>query len=425
MKVAYSAFLTGFAQISKVLVGIILLKMIAYYLGTAGLGALGNFMSLATIVSMLAGGGVTNGIIKYVAEYKIAPRKLLEFVNSSALYSGGASLLILLAGIAFSGTISLVIFGSEELRWLIILAAIVQLCCAFANLVIGIAGGLGEAGAVARIQIIGNIVGLPVAYLLLRLFNVTGGALGILAILGAQLFPAYAFFCRSRFKGVSFRWEINWLHIKGLSLYSAMIATSVVAFPVVEIIIRDRLIEYSGYHAAGIWQGAVKLSSAYLNFFGIFLAYYFIPLISSEKNRENVARYAYRALAIVAMLFSVGAIALYAGRNVFIPLLLSGNFADLRDLIAFQLIGDFFKALAYVFGYIAVAKASVKLYIGAEVLQSVGFWGLTIILGRYFSPLECVFFAYLINYFIYFIVAASIFWFWRKGWCVDLSLRTG
>lgn len=103
MRTAYSALLTGCAQLSKVLAGFVLLKMIAYYLGAAGLGALGNFMSLTTIVSMLAGGGVTNGVIKYVAEYKGAKKKLSEFVNSAVVYSCIASLVIMILGMSFSG----------------------------------------------------------------------------------------------------------------------------------------------------------------------------------------------------------------------------------------------------------------------------------------------------------------------------------
>lgn len=37
------------------------------YLGPEGMGQIGNFMGVVTILSLIAEGGVVNGVIKYVA----------------------------------------------------------------------------------------------------------------------------------------------------------------------------------------------------------------------------------------------------------------------------------------------------------------------------------------------------------------------
>ena len=414
MNTVYAALLTASAQISKLLVGFVLLKMIAYYLGAAGLGALGHFMSMVTIVSMLAGGGITNGIIKYVAEYRFSPRKMLAFISASVLYALVFSLIFFVLGIVFSRSISFFIFGSAESYWVIILLAFVQLGSAFTNLVTGVSNGLGDTKTYAKIQIIGNILGLPIAYFLLRGYGVSGAALGILAILVAQFLPAYYFFRISPFKWRAFKFKSSRSHYLNLSLFTAMLATSVVAFPVVEILVRERLIKSAGYTQAGIWQGAIKLSNAYLSFFGVFLAYYFMPLISAEINKKIIARHVFRVLFFVMGLFLLGATILYGWRSFFIPVLLSKDFEVLEDFIVFQLIGDFFKISAYVIGFVGVAKATTKLYIGAEVFQSVGFLGLSIILGAYLPAIEGVFLGYMLIYILYFILSLSIFLWWVK-----------
>jgi antigen flippase len=41
----------------------------------------------------------------------------------------------------------------------------------------------------------------------------------------------------------------------------------------------------------------------------------------------------------------------------------------MRDLFAWQLVGDVLKVGAYVFGYLVIAKASLRLYILAEISQ--------------------------------------------------------
>ncbi len=50
-------------------------------------------------------------------------------------------------------------------------------------------------------------------------------------------------------------------------------------------------------------------------------------------------------------------------------LLLSNKFTAMRDLFARQLVGDVLKVGAYVFGYLVIAKASLRFYILAEVSQ--------------------------------------------------------
>lgn len=56
-------------------------------------------------------------------------------------------------------------------------------------------------------------------------------------------------------------------------------------------------------------------------------------------------------------------------RDFAIWLLFSAKFTAMRDLFAWQLVGDVLKVGAYVFGYLVIAKASLRLYILAEIGQ--------------------------------------------------------
>lgn len=414
MKILHGALLTTSAQLSKLLVGFVLLKMIAYSFGAAGLGALGNFMSLVAIVSMLAGGGTTTGIIKYVAEYKFSPRKRLTFINASVIYAIIFAAVFFIIGIIFSPILSAFIFGKTELFWLIIFLAIFQVGFAFTNLVTGVSNGLNDSLTYAKTQIIGNAIGLPIAYFLLTNYGIEGAALGILAILVSQFFPAYFYYQKSLFKGRIFKFKSTRSNYIKLYYFTIMLTTSAVAFPVVEILVRNILIENAGYSQAGIWQGAIKLSNAYLSFFGVFLAYYFMPLISAETDKKIIVRHVFRILSIVMAIFLMGASFLYGFRGFFIPALLSNDFKLLEDFLLFQLIGDFFKISAYVVGFVGVAKAATKLYIGAELFQSAFFLGLVVVSSNYFPTLNGVFLSYMITYIAYFLSTLSIFVWWVR-----------
>jgi O-antigen/teichoic acid export membrane protein len=101
-----SAALTTLAQISKIGVGFAFIKLVAVYLGAEGMGQLGHFMSAVTMLSLLAGGGIVNGLIKYVAQYKKLPKELLKTIAVSKAYSLTFCVVVCLLGSAFSKIIS-------------------------------------------------------------------------------------------------------------------------------------------------------------------------------------------------------------------------------------------------------------------------------------------------------------------------------
>lgn len=411
----YAALFTGCAQLSKLLVGFVLLKMIAYYFGAAGLGELGHFMSLVSIVAILAGGGITSGIIKYASEYKLKPKKLVKFISASVVYSLISSLFVFVVCITFSSSISVFVFGGKDFFWIIVLLAFAQLGFAFTNLVTGVANGLGNTKIYAVVQISGNAIGLPLAYVLMQRYQIEGAALAILAILFVQIFPAYYFFHRDLLRKHLFRFKTESVDYKKLARFTVMLLVSIMAFPVVEIFLRQQLISEVGYFKAGIWQGALKLSNAYLSFFGVFLAYSFMPVISRESDKEKITQHVFRILFIVMGGFFLCAIIFFTFRSFFIPLLLSKDFELLQGFIGYQLVGDFFKIASQVIGFVAVAKAAMRVYIFAEIFQSIGFLGFVSLMKYYFPTLESVFLGYMSIYIIYFIISFSILLWWLKN----------
>lgn len=108
-------------------------------------------------------------------------------------------------------------------------------------------------------------------------------------------------------------------------------------------------------------------------------------------------------------LFVFGGAVLYFGRSYIIPLALSSDFKGLEKLIIYQLSGDFFRISAYVIGYVAVAKAATRLYISAEVFQSVVFLIAVFTLMGMYGGVQSVMLAYMVTYIIYFIVCLLCF----------------
>lgn len=415
MKVLNGAILTSCAHLSRIVMGLVLIKIIAFYLGADGMGQLGQFMSMSTMVYMVAGGGITNAVIKYVAEYASCPKQLLRFLSTATTYSAVFCGVFLCLSVIFSQSLAVVVFNDPGMYWVIIALACIQPLFAFVNLVIGVSNGLMQTEVYSKIQIIGSALAVPIIWSLVVQFGLVGAILSVLVMYVITFGPAFYFYCRSAFFGKVKIRKLKLIEFTRLSAFTVMMLTSALTFPVVEMIIRHVLIDSAGYTSAGIWQGAIKLSGAYLGFFTVFLAYYFVPTISRLDDRKTIGRITLKYLILMAMLFSVGAAVFYMGRNFLIPLILADSFNSLGDVVIFQLLGDLFRVSSYVIGFVAVAKAATKIYIAAELVQNGLFLLLSMLMLHLYGDIRAVMIAYAVSYIIYFALSTVCFGIYLKG----------
>lgn len=405
MNMVFSSVLTTAVHLSKIIIGFVFLKLIAVYLGVEGMGMLGHFMSAVTILSLMAGGGVVNGVIKYVAEYKYRPRRLLQFILATKTYSLICCSFVFMFGVVFADSVAGYIFKSSQYSWIVVFLAFAQFGFAFTNLVTGTANGLGDIQTYAKIQICGNLLVLPLTWLLIRNYGVSGAALSIILFFLLYSAPAFLFYKRSKFWNKVTGLKLVWGDCRSLFSYTAMALVGAVSVPLVEIVVRDAIISDVGNVAAGIWQASIKLSGAYMGFFIVFLTVYFMPMISAEGNRHTIGVTVFKFVKIVMFLFSIGGAFFYLMRGWLIPLLLTSSFVELESLIKYQLLGDFFRVSAYVIGFVVIAKAALKIYVIGEISQGVLFCTLSLLFLNSGLGVKGVFIAHLIMNAIYFLCA--------------------
>ncbi len=404
--------LTSSAHLIRLASGLLLIKLIAVYLGPDGLGKLGQFLSFATILTLIAGGGITNGVIKYVAEYKNETVKLVDFLHAAISYTIFCSLVVFVLCVVFSETLSSFIFLTPQYYWVFVIIGLAQIGYAFVNFTVGVVCGLRQTRNYAFVQVIGGIIALPIVFLFVYFGGLWGGALAIISATFMNVIPAFFIY---RKINIVTRLKIhfgNFSKFGGLPKYSLMLICSAIAFPVVEMIIRQWLIEHSSFHTAGVWQGASKLSAAYLGFFSVFLAYVFVPQISEINSRNEIFKKVVKYLGVVASAFLIGATVLYWWRYYFIGLFFSEEFSELGEFLIYQLAGDFFKICSYVIGFVGVAKATTKLYIAAEFIQASLFVCFVYFLNFSTSALGTVMQGYAITYAVYFFVCCVSLYFY-------------
>jgi O-antigen/teichoic acid export membrane protein len=111
---------------------------------------------------------------------------------------------------------------------------------------------------------------------------------------------------------------------------------------------------------------------------------------------------------LVALLMTLAVSLIYLCRQLVIAVLFTDEFSGMAALFWPQLLGDLCKTLAYVLGYVAVAKAKTRIFMAAEVVQAGLLVGLSHLLLPRFGALG-VPYAYLLTYAVYLALALACF----------------
>lgn len=369
----WPAVAAGAAHGVRMAAGLVVIKLISVITGPAGLGALGNLMSVVTMITVFAGGGIMNGVTKYVAEYRRAPERLDGFLRSAVAFSAIFSLLLLLVTTAAAAPIANWLFTDAGLAWAVPLIGVAQAFGAIGAFVVAVANGQYRSDLFAFVTISAHLLAIPCAAALIALGGFPGAVLAVLSIPAWTAVPALWLIARGTLRLSIHRPALDRGDARRLLTFGAMTLVSAASFPLAEIAIRSSLIAREGVAEAGLWQALIRLSGAIMGFVTVYLGTSYMPRLSACPERRRLVAMVLRQLLIVAISFAALALVLYLLRAQLIALLFSQDFMPLADVIHWQLLGDTARVCAYVIGFLAIAKASLRFHVIAEICQF-GLW---------------------------------------------------
>ena len=103
----------------------------------------------------------------------------------------------------------------------------------------------------------------------------------------------------------------------------------------------------------------------------------------------------------------IGALSMYLLRDLIIRTLFTADFYPMRELFAWQLMGDVIKIGSWVLAYIMIGRAMVRVFVITEITFSLSFflisWWLVDVFG-----LKGVAMSYAVNYSLYWVTMACL-----------------
>ncbi|MDQ3060467.1 MAG: hypothetical protein M3R45_13280 [Pseudomonadota bacterium] len=357
----------------KIIGGLFVLRVFVAYLGKDGLGLVSQYQSIITLGYGLFNALIFNFAVKSQWKSDAGSKDFscfLAWVIKVSLFvaAGVAAASLPLSSLLFndSGYAVFVFLGALQLPVVAVYIALSARMCS--------ENGQIKYNAIVAVSTAVAFIGV---WLWTRYFEMNGALIALAAFyVPAFLIQGYA--GRSDLIGsikvllsrASSYNSLPLLKFSFVAIVSAFLAV------VVQMAIRSFILESSGWDVVGEWQTITKISESYLMLASIPLFTFFLPryssLVSVKQKLDLLVKISLLSFFIVS---SVGLI-IYLSWNGPVVLVIGSQFSGLKNVFGFQVIGDVFKILSWVFMAAALGDNKIALVLFVEFLFAAFYCGL-------------------------------------------------
>lgn len=386
MNLLKASFYSSLSTAVRLFSALIIVKVIAVYVGPAGLGKMGQFMSLMTIISVLAGGGISNGIIKYVSEYRSDENQLNKLLSTGFIYMVICSLVVAIVGVIFRNELAIYLLGSKNYVDVILVLIFGQFFIAANNFLVAIVNGYKDVKRLTSLNVCGTFVGLFLLVIMIRYYHLYGGLIGLVMMQAILIFITGFYIWRAdwfKFNFLSINFDKT--KIQQLAKFSMMAVTTALVTPLAQIIIRNHVQHLFSWRDVGYWQAICRISDVYLLFITTSLTVYYLPRLAEINDKLALRDEIIKSYKTIMPIVILAASTIYLCRNFIINALFTADFSPMVNLFMFQLIGDVLKIGSWLLSFLMLAKAMTKMYIFTEIIFTISLISISWLFLDYFG----------------------------------------
>lgn len=363
------------------------------------LGQLNNFN---TVVFTLSSGGILSGVTKLISQQKDEDN-INDYIRTAAqiiLFFTLLCSLVLIIGASFW---SQKVFLSQEFQYVFVLLGLSLFFYSTNTFLTAVMNGFQAFRLFTITNIVNSLVGLLFSLLLIYFWKLKG------VLVGAVTYQSIS--CLFTIGLVSSKNWVHWKNIFGTFdstlarkyfLFSLMAFTSAATLPIAQMIIRTDIVKFISLDAAGWWDALNRLSGVYLIIITSAFSAYYLPRLAEIRQGYELKSELLIAYKYIIPILALGLFCIYLTKHIIINILFSPAFSPMKQLFAYQLIGDFFKMASWILAFLMIAKTQFRIFIFSEILFSSSL----VLLSNYYLK-SCgilgTSFAYMINYILYFI----------------------
>jgi len=396
--------LFGGVQFLTILISIIRTKLIAIFIGPAGLGIITLLNSAVNVLSSISGLGIETSGIKHIASnYK--DNDLSTISNIAALVKKLAVLTGILGcflTIFLSSWLSQLTFGNSNHTYSFVFISITLL---FRQLMIGkliILQGLRRMRLLAKANFYGNLFGLVFSIPLYYYYRID--AIVPTIIIASLSSLAFAFFYSKKIKLDKIIVSNELLTTQGKSIVKlgVLLTLSGLLTLLSTYLIQIYVGKQGGLEQVGFFNAGFTLLNSYVGIIFTVMSTDYFPRLATISNDNEKIRSSVVQQSFVSILIITPIIILFL---TLIPLLVkiifTPEFNAIIPMVCFGILAMLFRAVSWSMGYVLIAKGDSRIV----MRTAIGFNSLSLILnilGYYYYGLEGLGFSFLLYYLIHF-----------------------
>lgn len=397
--------LFGGVQFFTILISIIRTKLIAVFIGPAGMGIIALLNSTLSVINGISGLGIETSAVKTISEnYKNEDLKTvsatIKIVKKIVLFTGILGMLLV---ILFSKVLSIITFGDSSQTYSFVFIAVTVLFKQLSSGQLAVLQGLRQMKLLAKANLYGNLFGLIFSiplYYFLKIDAIIPTI--IIASLSALIF---SFYYSNKIKtgkekiGNEILLSEGKLIVKlGLMLIISSVLTLLSTYLLQIYIGKNGGLEQVGFYNAGF-----TLLNSYVGIIFTVMSTDYFPKLASinsdnEKVRSSVEQQAFISIIIITPII----VMFLTFISLITQIIYTPKFNAIIPMVCFGILGMLFRAVSWSMGFILIAKGDSQMF----VRTAIGFNILFLIMnvsGYYFYGLEGLGFSFCLYFLFHFL----------------------
>lgn len=393
----------GGVQVFNILISILRSKIIAVWLGPAGIGILGLFNATVLLISSLTNFGLGISAVKDIAtatktENEAKVSKTVWLVKKLMWVTGifGA-----LATLFLSPWLSEIAFGDDTYTISFIWLSLTVLLKQLASGELVILQGLRKLKKLANANLAGSLLGLVFSvpiYYYLRL----EGIVPALVVTAVCTYLAALFYSK---KIINEKVSVTNQELredgKAMMVMGFMLSLSGIMVLGESYIIRIFINTIGGVTEVGLYNAGIALISTYVGLLFTAMETDYYPRLSEvAANNNKVKDLVNQQAEIGVLILAPVLIAFLVFVDWAIIILYSSEFTGVNLMVCWAFLGLFFKVPAWVIGFIFIAKGKGSLFFWSELAANVYLLVCNLI-GYYYGGFSGLGISFLVAYVLY------------------------
>ena len=397
-----STAIFGSAQVIIIIVGMVRTKVLALLLGPLGIGIAGLYQSTLDLIKTITGLGLGYSGVRDIVDASASGdiKKLSTVFSVIKRWTLIASVAGVLLTIAFSRQISQLTFGDNTHATGISILSVTLLFSAFSTPRSALLQGLRQISKMAKATVWSAIASLFGAIAIYYFFGIKGIIPAIVWIAFVEL-VIILFYSRSiKTEQASLSTSKSFVMGQAMIKLGFFMTMSALASTVSMYFVRSFIARQNGLDVIGYFVAAWTISSLYISAaFNEMGADYF-PRLTSVHNDRKEANKLVNDQTEIALLLTVPVIVIMISFiDWIVPVFYSKAFTVTGTILSWQLLGDFFKVLAWPLGFILLAKGKGLIFLITEVTWNILFCSIVYFGWSHFG-VEITGIGFLITYFV-------------------------